>query len=127
MFALDSDVVCRFNERTIGSADTVLDRGKLEAALARPYASFGGRSMFPRHVDKAAVLCAGVCAAHAFIDGNKRTALECMVVFLESAGLVLETVDQEFLGQMVVDVATHQVTVEELAAWLLAHTAVKPR
>ena len=39
-----------------GGSHGVRDRGGLEAALARPYATFGGMDLYPEAVDKASAL-----------------------------------------------------------------------
>lgn len=61
------------------------DEGLLEAALNRPLNKF-----YYEAVDLptlAAAYCYGIVKAHAFIDGNKRTALAVMDTFLELNGL----------------------------------------
>jgi len=61
-------------------ADHLLDRDRLEAALARPqhHAEYEGADL----AQQAAVLAHGIVHGHAFYDGNKRTGLESMRLFL---------------------------------------------
>ena len=56
------------------TAHAVTNRGQLESVLARPMHSFGGQMAYPTLIERAAALLHGVAKAHAFFDGNKRTA-----------------------------------------------------
>ncbi len=56
----------------------------LESAVAAPQASFGGQPLITDGVEIAAAYLFYLCRNHAFVDGNKRTALAACLVFLES-------------------------------------------
>lgn len=56
-----------------GGMPGVCDQGLLESALAQPFASFGGRELYPSAVAKAARCGYGIIKNHPFADGNKRT------------------------------------------------------
>lgn len=64
----------RVVEGTGGSLG-VGDLGALEAAVARPYQTFGGEDLYPTAWEKAGALLEPLCQNHPFVDGNKRTAL----------------------------------------------------
>ena len=53
----------------------VRDMALLEAAVNSPFQTFGGEDLFPTICEKAARLCYGIANNHAFVDGNKRTAV----------------------------------------------------
>ena len=72
--------------RRYGGQAGVRDFGLLESALAQPEASFGGAWLHPTRYDMAAAYAYHLCQNHPFIDGNKRTALACALVFLELNG-----------------------------------------
>ena len=80
---LDTDLVLDFHAEQLalfGGPDGVRDLGLLESALARPINKFAyGETDF-------AILAAaygfGIAKNHPFVDGNKRTALASMIVFL---------------------------------------------
>ncbi|MGZ3584662.1 MAG: type II toxin-antitoxin system death-on-curing family toxin, partial [Ktedonobacterales bacterium] len=63
----------------------VHDEGGLESALMRPQmaAHYENADL----ITQATVLIAGVALAHAFVDGNKRTALAVGTIFLALNGL----------------------------------------
>ena len=70
-----------------GGQDGVRDFGLLESALAQPEASFSGAWLHRDLHHMAAAYAFHLCQNHPFIDGNKRTALACALVFLELNGL----------------------------------------
>src|SRR5580693_4068281 len=80
---LDIDIVLDFHAEQLalfGGADGIRDRGLLESALARP------KNKFAYGETDLAILAAaygfGIARNHPFVDGNKRTALASMIVFL---------------------------------------------
>jgi death on curing protein len=73
------------------AADQLRNRGGLESAIARPetYAHYQDADL-PL---QAAVLAHGIAESQCFIDGNKRTALIAMLVFLEINGWRVDASD----------------------------------
>lgn len=70
-----------------GGSDGVRDVALLESAVAAPRAGYGGTSVYRDVVEVAAAYLFYLCRNHAFIDGNKRTALGACIVFLRLNGL----------------------------------------
>lgn len=68
----------------------VRDYGLLEAALAAPRATFDGRFLHSDVYEMAAAYLYHVCRDHPSVDGNKRAALACALVFLDINGIVIE-------------------------------------
>lgn len=98
-----------------GGAKGVRDPALLQSALARPrnIASYG-RPALP---DLAAAYAVGVAHNHAFIDGNKRTAIVVAAgVFLPMNGYEL-TVTNEELVRVMLAVAEGSMSEPKLAAW----------
>jgi death-on-curing protein len=54
----------------------------LDSALHAPMASFGGQESHPEFIDKAAVLAVRIARNHPLIDGNKRLAWTCLIMFV---------------------------------------------
>jgi len=63
-------------------------RGLLESALAGPKQQFAGRYLYRTIYDKAAALFRSIILNHPLLDGNKRTALATVTVFLSVNGTV---------------------------------------
>ncbi len=72
--------------RRYGGQDGLRDRNLLESAVAQPEAFFGGEWLHPDLCSMAAAYAYHLCQNHCFVDGNKRTALACALVFLEMNG-----------------------------------------
>ena len=103
-----------------GGAPGIRDLGALESALAQPRASFGGVDLHASLADKAAALCFSLVNNHAFIDGNKRIGHAAMETFLIlNGGETDAPVDEQ--ERLMLDLASGQLTRDQLAAWLLAH------
>jgi death-on-curing protein len=61
--------------------------GLLESAIAQPQMMFDTEYLYPRLVDKAAVLGFSIIMNHPFIDGNKRTGHAATETFLVLNGV----------------------------------------
>lgn len=70
-----------------GGTEGVRDLGLLESAVAAPQASIGGVSPFEDVAEVAAAYLFYLCRSHAFVDGNKRTAMASAIVFLRLNGV----------------------------------------
>ena len=106
-----------------GGQDGVRDFGLLESALAQPEASFAGEWLHEGLYDMAAAYAYHLCQNHPFIDGNKRTALACALVFLELNGLSVRDPKERLKGA-VLRIASGTMRKAEFAALLrhLPHT-----
>ena len=100
-----------------GGSHGVRDRGGLEAALARPFATFAGQDLYPDAASKAAALLESVVKNHPFVDGNKRAGYTLARLTLLTYDLDLHAADDEEYD-MVIQVATGQMDVEGIVAWM---------
>lgn len=120
MIFLTFEEVLAFHESTVrafGGALGILDRGKIESAIAQPMASYGGDYLYEFPWGMATTYLYGISKNHGFIDGNKRTATLAMVVFLAKNGWDVEVSDEDLIGA-VLAITTNQMTREEFAEWL---------
>lgn len=100
-----------------GGAHGLRDRGGLEAALARPEATFNGILLYPRSADQAAAVLESVVKNHPFVDGNKRAGYVLARLILITQGLDLRATDDEEYD-MVIQVATGQLDVQGIVKWM---------
>lgn len=93
-----------------GGAAGIRDETLLESAVAAPQASMMGQPLISDPIEIGAAYLFYICKNHAFVDGNKRTALAACLVFLEENGLLpdrkLPITDWE---QFVLDVAASRL------------------
>lgn len=73
---------------THGGARGIRDEALLESAVAAPQATMMGQPVMPNPIEIGAAYLFYLCRNHAFVDGNKRTALAACLVFLESNNLL---------------------------------------
>jgi death-on-curing protein len=97
-----------------GGQDGIRDIGLLESALAQPDASFGGRWLHADVYEMAAAYAYHLCQNHPFVDGNKRTALACALVFLTLNG-VQASLSPRVLKHAMVAVASSRMSKAALA------------
>lgn len=99
----------------------VRDENLLASAVNTPFQTFMGNDLYPSLYDKAAQLCYGIANNHPFTDGNKRTALHSMYVYLIINGFDIPASQQE-VENLIINVAAGNMTNTELAEWLRENT-----
>jgi len=100
-----------------GGAVGLRDLGLLEAGIARPVNKwqYGETDLFAL----AGAYGFGIAKAHAFVDGNKRTALVCALTFLLANGVHVRRGADETVRVME-DLARDALSEVEFAGWLRA-------
>jgi death on curing protein len=121
---LEIDIVLDFHAEQLalfGGAEGVRDLGLLESALARPINKFGyGEADL---ANLAAAYGFGIARNHPFVDGNKRTALASMIVFLGLNRFDLDA-PREQATAIMLSLAAGEISEETLARWIADH--IKP-
>lgn len=79
---IHAEAIARF-----GGAEGLRNLALLESAVAAPQAGYAGKSVYDDVAEIAAAYLYYLCRNHAFIDGNKRTALGACLVFLRLNGI----------------------------------------
>ncbi len=100
-----------------GGSHGIRDQGGLEAALARPFATFSGHDLYPGPIAKAAALLESIVINHPFLDGNKRTGYTLSRLMLLTYDVDLVASDDEEYD-MVIRVATGQMDVDAIRDWM---------
>jgi len=104
-----------------GGVHGVRELGLLISAVARPQAAFGGQDLYPDLFSKAAALLESLVGNHAFVDGNKRTAITSAGLFLRINGYRLAA-DNKQLEAFTLQCAQRLVTLDQMAFWLKSHS-----
>lgn len=89
----------------------------LESATMQPRQTFGEQDLYPSIWDKAATLSYSISENQPFLDGNKRTAALCMLVFLEINGCEI-IVPRGQIYEIMFKVATKIMNRTSLSKWL---------
>ncbi|WP_030835905.1 type II toxin-antitoxin system death-on-curing family toxin [Streptomyces hygroscopicus] len=102
-----------------GQRIAVRDLGLLSSAVHRPQSQMFGIEAYAELFEKAAALLQSLAVNHPLVDGNKRMAWMCTVVFLDLNGTEMLDVDQDEAYKLVVDVAAGAIEdVGDIAAGL---------
>jgi death-on-curing protein len=104
-----------------GGSAGIRDQGLLESALARARNIWAYADSQPSLPVLAAAYAFGISSNHAFVDGNKRTALVVSFAFLEVNGMEV-TASQEDAYATILALAAGELTEAELALWFAEHT-----
>jgi death-on-curing protein len=121
---LTANDLYNINEEVTGRIPFVRDRHLLLSAERRPRIMIFGEEQFPTLYDKAAALLHSLAYHHLFVDGNKRTAIRAVEMFLEANDLHPIWHSREEYD-FVLRVAQGQVDVEEISSWIEGHTQSK--
>lgn len=124
MYSPSLEQVLYIHERLIatsGGSPGVRDAGRLQAALAQPFATYDGEDLYPGVLPKAVALAYFLIQGHPFHDGNKRIGYAAMLVMLKQNGyrLAAEVDDAE---RVVLGVASSQVSYADFEAWVRSRT-----
>ena len=102
------------NDEVTGGHTFVRDAHLLESAAKRPSLTLFGEAQFPTLIDKAASLLHSLAYHHLFADGNKRTALRAVTLFLNANG-VRVTWDDETEYALILEIAQGKLDVAQIA------------
>ena len=104
-----------------GGDSGLRDAGLLESAVAMPMASYGGHYLHPDVPAMAAAYLFHICQANAFVDGNKRTAVLAMIVFIRANHWEINASRKELLD-ITLQVAQSTISKDDLIQWVRSMT-----
>jgi prophage maintenance system killer protein len=81
---IDADFLIAIND--LESGQGIRDRHGIEAAVGRPWTTFGGIELYPTPEEKAGVLFHSLASTQYFVDGNKRPAWLAATFLYHSLG-----------------------------------------
>ncbi len=120
-----ADVVEAIHQRQLsehGGAKGVRDTGALASALDRPRNRLAYGNPPPDLADLAAAYGFGIARNHPFSDGNKRTALVVMRLFLNLNGAeFMATAEEKY--EVIMSLAAGELDEAGLADWVRRHLA----
>ncbi len=111
--------VININDQITGDV-MIRDLHLLHSALRRPFLMLFGEEQFPTVIDKAAAYFESLAYHHLFVDGNKRTAIQAVELFLTRNSLKFHY-DPNRDSDFVLEVAQGAHDHAAIAAWIAAH------
>ena len=95
-----------------GGLPGIRDLGLVQSAIARPYSGY-----YRSISSKAAALTHSLAKNHGFADGNKRTALLVLTLFLDRSGYRFRGTADTDVEKMILDVVENKLSFDELTRW----------
>lgn len=123
MIRLTEQQVLSIHEMMIkatGGSGGVRDISLLQSAMNAPFQAFGGKEVYPSLLSKAAAMCRSFISNHPFVDGNKRTGIHVMLIFLEVNGVQPDYMQEE-LVDLGFGIAAGNFDVNNILNWLSEH------
>lgn len=100
-----------------GGSKGIRDKGLLESALARPFATFDNKDLYSTPADKASAIIESIAINHPFLDGNKRTAYTLMrLILLENELDIFASQDEKY--NFVISISTGEYRFDEIKKWI---------
>jgi death-on-curing protein len=107
-----------------GGGKGIRDKGALESAIARPYATFDQKDLYPTTIDIAAAFFESIIINHPFVDGNKRSAYVLMRLILLTDNLdIIATQNEKF--DFVIAASKGESRFDQIKDWLNLHVSKK--
>lgn len=100
-----------------GGETGVRDMNLLESAVMSPQASFGGEYLYKDVPEKATAYLFGIAKNHAFIDGNKRSALVSTDQFVSINGCCCDATNRD-MRDLTYGVAEGSISQDRACAFL---------
>ena len=107
-----------------GGRDGVRDLNRIAIAVSHPQQIVFGNEIRSDIFLKAAAYGFDIMRYHPFVDGNKRTAMTVMGVFLELNGVILLT-KKGLIEKAAVSSVEDKLSVEDIAKWLKKYSKYK--
>ena len=104
-----------------GGSHGVRSESRLRSVIEAPRQEIFGVEQYLTLEEKAAVYARNIIGDHPFADGNKRTGITVASIFLMRNGVHLTATPKE-LEDFAVHVATDHLSIEDISAWLKAHS-----
>ena len=105
-----------------GGSSGVRDVGLLQSAMGSVEATFGGVFLHETIYEMAAAYLYGICRNHPFVDGNKRTAADAALTFLDMNGIEIDA-DEGSFYDLVIGVAEGRVSKAQVAVFFEEHAS----
>lgn len=115
VLAIHADQIRRY-----GGTSGMRDLSLLQSAMGMPETTFGGEFLHASIFEMASAYLFHIARNHPFIDGSKRTALMCALVFLGLNDRRLEA-EPAALYDLVSGIAAGQIDKSQVAVFLRGH------
>ncbi|XOB41817.1 MAG: type II toxin-antitoxin system death-on-curing family toxin [Candidatus Nealsonbacteria bacterium] len=127
MYYLSSEEILEIHDEILiktGGLGGVLNEHALLMLETQPAQSVFGQELYPNIFFKAAFYLRTINEGHIFIDGNKRTSITVVKIFLNRNNYSFELETNE-VEKFTIRVVNNHLTLEEIALWIEKHSKVE--
>ncbi len=108
---LSYDDIVEINKK-LGEKGTVINSGNLHFIVEK-------ETVAKTLTEKASVLLHGIINSHPFLEGNKRTGFNSMVLLIETNGKqIKKKIKDEVIGRFLYEVAQNKISEKEVEKWI---------
>jgi death-on-curing protein len=104
----------------IGGSSGIRDENLLDMSVNSTFQTFDGVDLYLTLIEKAAHLTYSLIKNHPFLDGNKRTGITVLLIFLRANNIEIICTNEE-LAELGWGLADGSVTKAELIEWINSH------
>lgn len=103
-----------------GGGHGMRDSHAILGLIAAPKQKVIGKELYPTVFEKAALYARDIILNHPFVDGNKRTGVAVVAVFLEHNGYKSTAMEGDF-ERLALRIIAEHLTVPAIAIWFTKH------
>lgn len=102
----------------------IINPGLLDSAINSAYQTFGGNDLFASDIDKICRVSFGIISNHPFEDGNKRTGIAVLLIYLTKLNTYLNATCQEIV-RLGIDVASGKLDFDQYSKFIKDHQSAQ--
>lgn len=123
MKSVEVDQIITFHQKIVqatGGSDGVRDITLIESAIKKAFATFDGTDLYEGINKKIAAITYSLIKNHGFVDGNKRTGVSTMLLFLKINNITIKYSQSE-LVELGLKIAEGKMNEEHIEQWIIRH------
>jgi death-on-curing protein len=100
MRCLSIENILVFHKKIInetGGSLGIRDKGLVESALNRAFATYDGKDLYSSDTDKISVIAHSLICNHGFVDGNRRIGISVMLILLKMNNIKVKYTQKELV------------------------------
>ena len=103
-----------------GGLKGIRDNSLLNSSLERPFTQYGGVELFKTIEEKISSIIHSIIKYHVFIDGNKRTGIQILIITLDINDINI-SYSQNELVDLAINIASGIYDVLDISNWIIEH------
>jgi death on curing protein len=123
---INKSMALKYESLFISENNNVFNDQSFDYMVEVVKSSMFGQEIYPEIFQKASVYFFYIIQDHIFNDGNKRTALEAALIFIEKNNYVIKPdVTPTTLINLALDTASHKYNIQDISDWFKNNIQIK--